>query len=452
MKRFLSLTLGLVWLAVTPMRAVLQADAPPPPASTAPAGQAASNAAATDNTTKAAAASRLQRTEPRSPDFLEYLVDSILDRFDVRGSQNTTSHFIISAVILVVALLLRRVVTGLVFRQLRRIAAKTSTTLDDKLFNALEGPVGAFIVLVGIFAALQVLKLPEEPDRYISYGSTIAFSLVIFWGLLRAFGALLDHGEEIARRRQLGMAAFMPWIKKTLITIFVTFGVLMVVQSLGYDVKALLAGLGIGGLAFALAAQDTLANIFGSIVVAIDQPFKLGEFVQIGPHAGAVEDIGLRSTKLRRADKSLIVIPNKTVAAEAVTNLARFTRRRNEQVIGLTYDTKPEQMEATVEEIRQLLFAQAEIDRNSVLVFFRDLSPSSLDIWVVYETPDPDFGKHMQVKQRVNLAMMRLVEKRGLSFAFPTQTVQFAGPLAAQMAERSAPVSLPAPAPAPRAS
>jgi MscS family membrane protein len=148
-----------------------------------------------------------------------------------------------------------------------------------------------------------------------------------------------------------------------------------------------------------------------------------------------VEDIGLRSTKLRRADKALIIVPNKTVAAEAVVNLARFTRRRAEQVISLTYNTKPDQMEAIVGEIRGLITAQPEVDRNSAMVFFRDLNASSLDIWVVYETPDPDFQKHMAVKQRINLAIMRAVDARGLAFAFPTQTIELAGSIAERMAE-----------------
>jgi MscS family membrane protein len=314
-------------------------------------------------------------------------------------------------------------VTAILFGQLKKLAARTDTTLDDKLFPALEAPVATFIMVVGIFAALKVLKLPEETSVAISYGSTVAFSLVVFWGLMRAFNALLDHAREIAARRQMSIAAFMPWIKKTLVSIFVVIGVLLTVQSLGYDVKALLAGLGIGGLAFALAAQDTLANIFGSIVVAIDQPFKLGEFVQIGPNSGAVEDIGLRSTKLRRADKSLVVIPNKTVAAEAVVNLARYTRRRIEQVIMLNYRATPDQMEGIITDLRSLLTSQPDIDPNSVMVFFRDLNTSSLDIWLVYETPDPDFSKHMLVRERMNLAMMRAVGARGLKFAFPTQTV-----------------------------
>jgi MscS family membrane protein len=314
-------------------------------------------------------------------------------------------------------------VTGFVFRYLKKLAARTETTFDDKLFPALEAPVSVFIMLAGIFGSLQVLKLSEASDRAVDYGSTVAFSIAVFWGLSRAFGALLDHAQEIAARHQMGVAAFMPWIKKTLVTLFIVFGVLMVVQSLGYDVKALLAGLGIGGLAFALAAQDTLANVFGSIVVAIDQPFKLGESVKIGPNEGTVEDIGLRSTKLRTPGRNLIIIPNKVVAAEPVINNSRFTGRRVEQVFSLTYDTPAQQMEALVAEIRGLIDAEAEVNAPDTHVYFRDLTASSLDIWVAYNTRDPDFAKSMVLRQRLNLAIMRAVEARGLAFAFPTQTL-----------------------------
>ncbi len=381
------------------------------------------------NTTAAAAATATGKVSP-TPDFLEHVVDGTLEIFDVRSHENTVTHFVIAALFLVAALLLRRVVTTIIFNQLKKLAARTTTTLDDKLLPALEGPVAAFIMLVGIFSALNVLKLPEASDRAIGYGSTVAFSLVTFWGLLRAFGALLDHAQEIAMGRQMGVAAFMPWIKKTLVTLFVVFGVLMVVQSLGFDVKALLAGLGIGGLAFALAAQDTIANLFGSIVVAIDQPFKIGEAVKIGANEGVVEDIGLRSTKLRTPGRNLIIIPNKLVAAEPIINNSRFVGRRVEQVLGLTYDTTPEQMEAIVGEIRRIVTTEKEVDESSVLVFFRDYSASSLDIWVAYNIKDPDFAKHLELRQRINLAMMRAIEAQGLAFAFPTQTLHMVAPLA----------------------
>ncbi|MES2693833.1 MAG: mechanosensitive ion channel family protein [Verrucomicrobiota bacterium] len=369
------------------------------------------------------------RREVHTPGFLEDLVDSTLAAFDVRIShnENTPTHYVVAACLLVIGLLLRKLVVGIVFGVLRRLASRTQTTLDDKLFTALEPPVGALVMLVGLFAALNVLKLPASADKLIAYASTIAFSLVFFWLLLRGFITVLDHAHEVAIAKHKGIAAFMPWIKKSLVTIFVIVGVLLVVQSLGVNVAGVLAGLGIGGLAFALAAQDTLANVFGSIVVAIDQPFKIGEAVKIGANEGSVEDIGLRSTKLRRPDKSLVILPNKLVAAEPIINNSRFTRRRVEQVLGLTYDTTAEQMDAVVGEIKDIVSKDPDVDPNSVMVYFRDFSASSLDVWVVYETPDPDFQKHMTAKQRLNFALMRAVYARGLSFAFPTQTLQIAG-------------------------
>ena len=422
--------LMLCFVTATVMPRLFGADAAVPEGSTATDQEKQKIA-----TAAAAAAATAAAREAHTPDFLEHLVDVILSLFNIETSGNTVTHYVISALLLVVALLARRIVTRLVFPALRKIASKTATTLDDKLFPALESPVAAFVMVVGIFAALRVLKLTPQADEFISYGSRVAFTLVIFWGLWRALAALLEHASELARTRSSTIASFMPWIKKTLLTVFIIVGALLTIQSLGYDVKAILAGLGIGGLAFALAAQDTLANVFGAIVVAIDQPFKIGEAVKIGPNVGGVEDIGLRSTRIRLVDKSLMIVPNKTVAAETITNLSRFTRRRFEQVIGLTYRTKPEQMTAIVEEIRGLITTQPEVDKTSVMVFFRDFSASSLDIWVVYEIPDPDFQKAMRVKERVNLAIMRAIEARGLSFAFPTQTLEFSGPVAEKLAE-----------------
>lgn len=439
MKRFLLLAVSLVALCAVPCLTFAQeSTAAAEQSSTAPRVSTGSDSADRTATTAAVAAVTAQRLakEQNEPDFLEHLVDVVLGLFNIESSGNTLTHYIISIFFLCASLLARRIVTAVVFPALRRLASKTQTTLDDKLFPALEVPAAAFIMVAGIVASLKVLKLSGESDEYISKGYTIAFSLVVFWGLWRAFGAVLDHAHEVARDKQLGIAAFMPWIKKSLLSVFVVVGVLLTLQSLGQDVKALLAGLGIGGLAFALAAQDTIANVFGSIVVAIDQPFKVGEAVRIGGNVGTVEDIGMRSTRIRMVDKSLMVIPNKTVASETITNLSRFTRRRVEQVIGLTYTTTAEQMNGMAAAIKDLILAEPEVDKNSVMVFFRDFSASSLDIWVVYETMDPDFQKAMRLRQRLNMAIMRAVEERGLSMAYPTQTIHFDGPVAKQLLER----------------
>lgn len=422
MKRFFSLWLCGLTLLIS--SSAWAADAATTPSTTE--AEAAMN-------TAAAAAVASGRADVRTPDILEHIVDVILGLFNVTSSGNTATHYVISAMFLVCAILLRRFVTTFFFNLLKKLAAKTQTTLDDKLFPAMESPVATFVMVSGIFAALKVLKLSETADHSIAAGSTVAFSLVIFWGLLRAFDAIIDHAAEIAREKQMSIAAFMPWIKKSLVAVFVVVGTLMTVQSLGYNVSTILQGLGIGGLAFALAAQDTIANLFGSLVVAIDQPFKIGETVKIGAHTGTVEDIGLRSTKIRLADKSLVVMPNKMVSSEAVVNLSRVTQRRVEQVLGLTYDTTPDQLTAIVEDIRGILAAEAEVDPTSVLVYFRDLSASSLDVWVVYASSDGDAKKGFELKQRMNLAFMRAVAARGLSFAFPTSVMHLDGPVAKQL-------------------
>ena len=420
MKRIFRLWFATLTLLMSTLGALAQ------PAKTTDAAEAARTALAATVATS--------RADVRSPDLLEHIVDVFLRFFNVTSSGNTATHYAISAVFIVGAILLRRFLTTIFFNQLKKLAAKTETTLDDKLLPALESPVATFVMVTGIFAALKVLKLSETADHSIAAGSTVAFSMVIFWGLLRAFDAIIDHAAEIAKVKQMGIAAFMPWIKKSLIAVFVVVGTLMIVQSLGYNVSTILQGLGIGGLAFALAAQDTIANLFGSLVVAIDQPFKIGETVKIGTHTGTVEDIGLRSTKIRLIDKSLVVMPNKLVSSEAIVNLSRSTQRRVEQVVGLTYDTTPDQLAVIVEDFRGILLADAEVDPTSVMVFFRDLSASSLDVWVVYASREADLKEGFALKQRMNLAIMRAVAARRLSFAYPTSVMHLDGPVAKAIA------------------
>ncbi|HNC24979.1 MAG TPA: mechanosensitive ion channel family protein [Opitutaceae bacterium] len=346
-------------------------------------------------------------------------------------------HWIACGVLFIAAILLRHLITNVIFFYLKKLAEKTETTLDDKLFPALESPAATLVMVLGIFASLTVLQLSEQVDRLISNGALIAILSVLLWGVVRAGGAILDHLEEIAHERKMTVATFMPLIKKTLFVMTVVIGIIIIADSLGAKVGALLTSLGIGGLAFALAAQDTIANLFGSFVVVVDQPFKVGDAVKIGSNTGTVEDIGLRSTKIRLLDRSLVVLPNKSVAAEAIVNLSRFTGRRVEQTIGLTYDTRPEQMEGILEDLRQLISRDPEVDPSSVVVFFSNFSASSLDIQVIYTTVGSDGLASLRLKERLNLAIMRAVSARGLAFAFPTQTMHLSDQLVERLRPRA---------------
>lgn len=359
---------------------------------------------------------------PPTTDLLEHAVDSILRPFGIQESGNTATHFITAAVLLFAAVVLRRLATRLLFGVFRRLAAQTKTTFDDKLFPALESPVNALFALIGTFAALKVLKLSPMVDEAIRFGAGLAFSLIVLWLILRTLNTALQHAQSIAEEKGLGVAAFMPWIRKTLVALAAIFGALVIAQSQGADVQAVLAGLGIGGLAFALAAQDTIANVFGSVVVAVDQPFRAGEVVRIGGFTGTIEEIGLRSTRVRGEDRSLLIVPNKTMATDSIVNLSRFDGRRVEQVLSLTYASRPGEVEGLVQDLRRTILAEPEVDPSVVHVYFRDFTANSIDVWIFYRVRDPDLRKYLALRQRLNLAFMRLVETRGLVFAFPTQS------------------------------
>ena len=424
-------------LLILPLAAALRAQEAAP-AATAPSA---------DLATQTAAAVGTGAVETTQPDFVEYLVDLTLEVFGVKNAGNTWQHWAIAGLITVLFYVLRRVVANFVFGVFRRLTARTETTLDDELIAAWHKSVSAFIAVIGAIIAIKVLKLTPEADAAFRYLKTIALSVVALWFFISTVSCILDHLQAAAKAKGAAVAAFMPWIKKTVIALLLIFGVLIAAQSLGADVKAFLAGLGIGGLAFALAAQDTLANVFGSVVVAVDQPFRVGEFVQIGAYQGTVEDIGLRSTRLRTPDRTLISIPNRTVANEAINNFSRMPQRRVVQTIGVNYGCRRDQVEGLVTDIRALLLGHAEVHKDSTLVHFLNFGASSLDIQIIYFAADPDGVKTMDLRHEINLELMRLVEARGLNFAFPTQTIEFAG----EIAERMAGIKLASPDAAPSA-
>ena len=396
---------------------------------------AAVSSSAAENTAVAPEAVAAARAVNREvPDLLERFVNWLHGFFP--GINETMFHWIACAVLFLAAILLRHIITNIIFHYLKKMAAKTETTLDDKLFPALEGPTATLVMVAGIFAALTVLQLSEQVDRWVTGGAKISALAVVLWGMIRAGGAILDHLGEIAHEKHMTVATFMPLIKKTLFVFAVIFGVLVIAQSQGLPVQSFLAGLGIGGLAFALAAQDTIANLFGSFVVVMDQPFKVGDIVKIGANEGKVEDIGLRSTKVRTGARTLIVIPNKSVANEPITNFTRMPQRRVDQTLALTYDTTPDQLEAVIGDIRALLHDDADVHQDTIVVNFANYGASSLDVQLVWFATDPDWVKHMAVRERINLKIMRAVAARGLTFAFPTQTVQLTGSIAQKLAQR----------------
>jgi MscS family membrane protein len=205
--------------------------------------------------------------------------------------------------------------------------------------------------------------------------------------------------------------------------VIVGLGVLAIIAAVGYPVGTVLAGLGIGGLALAFGAQKTVENVFGSIALATDQPFRIGDFVKVEDFVGTVEDIGLRSTRIRTLDRTVISIPNGKVADQRLESFQLRDRMRLATTVSVTYGTTRSQMETILAGLEHALRSHPRIWPDAVVVKFKELAASSLDIEIMAWFAVPTWGDFQQCRQEVLLEFMRVVEDAGSSFAFPTRTV-----------------------------
>ena len=349
------------------------------------------------------------------------LVDWLQSRFFPGAMDESTARWIAFLVIILVAVVLARFVVRIVFSQVGKLVKGSNNQL---MLPALEPPAATLVVLVGFIAALSIVPLWETLPRVVMLGEQGALTAVVLWGIACAGGAAIDHFAEGARVRRLHIAAFIPLIKRSVAAFFTIFSVLVVCESLGFEVQTFLAGLGIGGLAFALAAQDTIANMFGSFVVVMDQPFYVGEYIRIASHEGTVEEIGLRSTRLRTAQRTQIVIPNKTVATEVITNFTRMPQRRVDATLGVDYDNPPDKIQLVLEDIRALLRADPGVHQGQIVVSMADFSDLSLRVQILYFTADPDWEVHMAVRERVNFGILRAVDARGVALSYPNPIIR----------------------------
>lgn len=368
------------------------------------------------------------------PGGLRHLVEWLQARFFPGAMDTTTARWVAFLLILLAAILLGRFGVGVLFSRIKKLSARANNQL---MVPALEPPTATLVILCGMVAALSVVPVWETVPNLVRLGEQGALTAVVLWGIACAGGAVIDHFAEGARARRRQIAAFIPLIKKTFAACFTVFSILVVFESLGFQVKTFLTGLGIGGLAFALAAQDTIANMFGSFVVVMDQPFYVGEYIRIAGFEGTVEEIGLRSTRLRTAQRTQIVIPNKTVATEVITNFTRMPQRRVDATIGVTYDSPPDRIQLALADIRSLLRSDPGVHQGQIVVSLADFSDASLRVQVLYFTADPDWDSHMAVRERVNLGILRAFAERGVALAYPNPVIRM-DPAAAQQAPRKA--------------
>ncbi|MEZ4484027.1 MAG: mechanosensitive ion channel family protein [Syntrophotaleaceae bacterium] len=337
------------------------------------------------------------------------------------------SRFAGAFLILIAALVLKRVFAHLFVKVIFPLAARTKSRYDDLFLQSIRKPAEFLLVIIGLFVAVQILQLPTEPAdlRRGAYG--LLKALVTFdmaWALFNLVSLLEAFlSGWVSKTESTLDDHLLPFIRKSVRAFVVFLAVIMTIQNLGYSISGLLASLGIGGLAVALAAKDTLSNIFGSMMIILDRPFHIGDWIKAGDMEGTVEEIGFRSTKIRTFSKTLITVPNNIIANLSVDNISRMPKRRIKLTVGVTYETSPEQMRRAVEAIRELLRTHPAIDQDFFLVNFTEFNASSLDILVYCFTRTTVWGEYLDARQDVCLQIMDILEAHGMEIAFPSRSI-----------------------------
>jgi MscS family membrane protein len=332
-----------------------------------------------------------------------------------------------------IVLLVAWAVGSLLGRLTRAIAARlvrrTSVQWDDHLLDRLGGPLRWLWTVLLLRAVIPLLGLYAPAERATSGLLRAALFLVFFWSLVR----FIDVGAQAVMRSTWAAAlpasrGLVPLGSRVAKAVVVVIAVISLLSTLGYPVASLIAGLGIGGIALALAAQKTVENLFGAFSIGVDQPFREGDTITVDGVVGTVEAVGLRSTRLRTVDRTVVTMPNGKVADARIESFAERDRIRFAHTVGLVYETSNAQMKEILAGFEKALRDHPRIFPEGVIVRFKGFGPHSLDIEVQCWFETRDYDAFRIYREEALLAFMVVVERAGSAFAFPTTTVHMVGP------------------------
>ncbi|MCB0395870.1 MAG: mechanosensitive ion channel family protein [Flavobacteriales bacterium] len=306
-----------------------------------------------------------------------------------------------------------------------RVARKTYH-LETNLKMALVAarPLSLLVITLLLVFLVPVLQLPIALNKYVV---VIINALTPLFGtifLYRLVDLVAVYFEKMAERTENTLDdQLIPLIKKSLKIFIILTGSLFVLQQLNFNVTTILAGLSIGGLAFALAAQDTIKNLFGSLMIFLDRPFQIGDWIKSGDIDGTVEEVGFRSTRVRTFANSLVYVPNGQIADSTVDNLGRRVYRRFKTTIGVTYDTPPALIQAFTDGLKQLVANHPGTRKDYVEIHLNDFAGSSLNILFYIFFDVPTWSEELKARHEIILGIIELADTLGVQFAFPTQTL-----------------------------
>jgi MscS family membrane protein len=307
---------------------------------------------------------------------------------------------------------------------LRRLVATTEAEWDDQLVEQSRGPIVLMVSAIAFRVLIGWVALEAGPQRWVVDLHQGAMVVALFWALLRVV-EVVQRGAPTSQwvAQHPALRSLIPLGARIARVVLVILALLSVAAAFGYPVATILAGLGIGGIAIALGAQKTLENVFGSVSIGIDQPFRVGDMVNVDGMEGEIEAIGLRSTRIRTPERTVVSIPNGRLAEMRTENFGERDRFRFRTMVGLEYGTSAETIQRVRDGIEAMLRAQATTWPEIVNVRLAAFAASSIDLEVICWVQVPAPFEFRRVREQYLLGIMRVVEEAGASFAFPTQTV-----------------------------
>jgi len=338
---------------------------------------------------------------------------------------NTVEDWGISILIVVGAYVITKLISYFNKKVVQPFVKKTRNKLDDIIYDAIESPIIFAIMLLGLWIAIHRLVYPDRFVTAVDSAYKILIVLNATWFFARLINSIIEvywiNKADTSQRTIRHTTKMMPVVKRSILVIVWIIGGIMALSNVGVNISALLGTLGIGGIAFALAAQDTIKNIFGAFTIFTDRPFSIGDTIRIDSFEGTIIDVGVRSTKMRDYDKRIITFPNYKVADASIINISSEPMRRVVMKIGLTYDTTPEKMNKALSILQEMPSKIEFVSPKDLITNFSDFTDSALVITFIYFIENRgDIGK---TTSNVNLEVLTAFNKAGLSFAFPSQTL-----------------------------
>lgn len=334
---------------------------------------------------------------------------------------NTLETWGISILFIVGAIIIVKLFSLLSKKVIKPFVSKTSNHLDDIFYYSLESPIKFAIILLGIWIAIHRLVYPDNFVKVVDNAYGILIVLNITWIFARLSSGLLQ--VYWGKRSNGNASKMMPIIKRAILVVVWIIGIVMALSNVGVNISALLGTLGIGGIAFALAAQDTVKNIFGAFTILTDKPFSIGDTIRLDSFEGTVVDVGVRSTKIMDYDKRIITFPNYKVTDASIINISSEPMRRVVLNIGLTYDTTAEKMKEALDILRAIPQRVENVSSkpSDAIANFSQYADSALVIMYIYFIEKQ--GDILGVTSNMNLEILKSFNEAGLNFAFPTRTV-----------------------------